>query len=173
MAMKSKEERETLLRDLDAALLEGARRADACDRWAPALALILERLACPVGTLHLLDAARNVLVLLAHRGLPPEMLQRISLVPVGKGMAGLAAERREPVQVCNLQTDASGVARPAAKAAGSLGSVAVPILSGDGVQGVLGVGKAVEHDFSGAESDLLLQVAARFARYISVPGPQS
>ena len=61
MAMKSKEERETLLRDLDAALLEGARRADPCDRWAPALALILERLACPVGTLHFMDAARNVL----------------------------------------------------------------------------------------------------------------
>ena len=42
-------------------------------------------------------------------------------------MAGLAVQRKEPVSVCNLQTDASGAARPGAKATGMEGALVVPI----------------------------------------------
>ena len=57
----------------------------------------------------------RMLKLPAQRGIPEAIMDRVRVIPIGKGMAGLAAERREPVQVCNLQTDESGVAKPSAK----------------------------------------------------------
>jgi L-methionine (R)-S-oxide reductase len=82
-------------------------------------------------------------------------------VPIGKGIAGLAAERREPIALCNLQTDASGQARPAAKSTGMEGSLAVPMLVNDELRGVLGVAKACEYDWSAEEKALLLALATR------------
>src|SRR5690348_10841408 len=69
---------------------------------------ILNAFACAVGTLHGLDASSGMLRLRAQRGLPDTLLPRVQDIPIGKGMAGLAAERRAPVRICNLQTDASG-----------------------------------------------------------------
>lgn len=43
-------------------------------------------------------------------------------------MAGIAAERHQLVQLCNLQKDISGVARPATKETKVEGSIAVPML---------------------------------------------
>src|SRR5438067_13208768 len=68
------------------------------------------------GSIHLFK--QGFLQLAAHANLPPSVVAVIETVPVGKGLAGLAAERREPVQVCNLQTDDSGAARPGARATG-------------------------------------------------------
>src|SRR5690348_4617971 len=62
-----------------------------------------------VGTIHGFDAGTNTLNLLAQKGLPEALLPKVKLIPMGKGMAGIAAQRKEPVQVCNLQTDASGI----------------------------------------------------------------
>src|SRR5207253_3253784 len=70
----------------------------------------------------------------------------------------LAAERRRPVQVCNLQADDSGVARPGARETRLEGSLAVPMLAGNDLRGVLGVAKPVAYDFSAAETALLLEV---------------
>lgn len=56
------------------------------------------------GTIHLADEGE--LTLAAHEGMPEEVLDRVETVPVDKGMAGIAAECREPVQSCSLQTDA-------------------------------------------------------------------
>ena len=78
--------------------------------WAIVLERVLAQFDCVVGTIHLLDPKDGVLHLEAQRGLPPPVLEKVQLVPIGKGMAGLAAERREPVQVCNLQSDTSGKA---------------------------------------------------------------
>jgi putative methionine-R-sulfoxide reductase with GAF domain len=87
----------------------------------------------------------------------------IQHVPVGKGIAGLAAERREPVSLCNLQTDDSGQARPAAKATGMEGSVAVPAIGPDGtLLGVLGIAKANAYDWSDAEKEAICAAAASF-----------
>jgi len=97
-------------------------------------------------------------------------------VPIGKGMAGIAAERRQPVQVCNLQTDNSGVARPAAKETRMEGSIAVPMLVGDGLKGVLGVAKPVAYDFTEAETGSLLEIAAAIGDCLGREGtsaPQS
>src|SRR5207237_4288740 len=72
---------------------------------------LLGHFKCSTGTIHLL-AESGFLELAAQRGLPDVVVSKIATIPVGKGMAGIAEERREPVQVCNLQTDTSGVVRP-------------------------------------------------------------
>jgi L-methionine (R)-S-oxide reductase len=122
---------------------------------------VLGHFACQVGTIHEMDAPRRVLRLRAQRGLPDAILDRVRAIPLGKGMAGIAAERREPVQVCNLQTDASGVARPDARLTRMEGSIAVPMLVGGVVRGTLGVAKPTPHAFTAEESALLLALGSR------------
>jgi len=116
---------------------------------------------CQVGTVHWLDAQDGMLKLAAHRNLPPPIVQIVATVPVGKGIAGLAAQNREPVSLCNLQTDTSGQARPAAKTTGMEGSIAVPMLVAGELRGVLGVAMAAAHDWTDAEKSLLLAIAAK------------
>jgi signal transduction protein with GAF and PtsI domain len=121
---------------------------------------VLARFDCTTGTVHALDPASGLLVLRAQRGIPEHLMDRVQRFPIGKGMGGIAAERRAPVQVCNLQTDTSGVARPAAKETRMEGSIAVPMLVGDSLRGVLGVAKPVPYEFTEAESGALMAVAA-------------
>jgi L-methionine (R)-S-oxide reductase len=130
---------------------------------------ILGAFGCTVGTLHSLDSRSGMLSLRAHRGVPEALLSRVQSIPMGKGMAGLAAERAAPVQVCNLQTDTSGVAKPAAKESGVEGSVAVPMLCADRVCGVLGIAKPVACEFSEGEVASLLQIACTVGKFLSCP----
>ena len=120
---------------------------------------------CQAGTVHWLDAQSGLLKLAAHRNIPEAITQIIATVPVGKGIAGLAAERREPISLCNLQTDTSGQARPAAKTTGMEGSVAVPMLVGAELRGVLGIAKANAYDWSEDEKASLLKIAARLGEH--------
>jgi len=116
---------------------------------------VLAHFDCVTGTVHLLGED-GMLDLLAQRGIPDSIIDKVSKIPVGKGMAGLAAERRKPVQVCNLQSDASGDVRPAAKDTRMEGSVAAPMFSDSGeLVGTLGVAKPVAYDFTDEEIALL------------------
>lgn len=124
-----------------------------------ALAAIIAHYGCQAGTIHLVRD--GVLKLAAHCNIPPPVLPIIETVPIGKGIAGLAAQRREPVTICNLQTDTSGQARPGARATGMEGSLAVPMLHGGELRGVLGIAKAAAYDWSETETALLLAIAAR------------
>ena len=126
-----------------------------------ALAATVAHFGCQAGTIHLLR--EGVLQLAAHHNIPPPVVQIIGTVPVGKGIAGLAAERREPVTICNLQTDTSGQARPGAKATGMEGSLAVPMLAGGELRGVLGIAKADAYDWPEPETALVLAIAARLS----------
>jgi L-methionine (R)-S-oxide reductase len=119
---------------------------------------------CQTGTVHLLRD--GVLRLAAEANIPAPLLPIIETLPIGKGIAGLAAQRREPVSLCNLQTDTSGQARPAAKMTGMEGSVAVPMLAGEDLRGVFGIAKAEAHDWSDAEKAELLEIAAVLAERV-------
>ncbi len=123
----------------------------------------LTRFGCVTGTVHRFDSAARLLRLVACRGIPEAIRGRIEQIPIGKGMAGLAAERLEPVQVCNLQTDDSGVAKPAARLTGMEGSIAVPMLVDGRLCGVLGVAKPTAYEFSADERHVLLAVASELA----------
>lgn len=131
--------------------------------WAGFLAGVIREFDCTTGTLHRLDAADGELKLLAHQGIPPQLMPVIGSIPVGKGIAGAAALRREPVELCNLQTDTSGVAKPGAKQTQVQGSLAVPVLEGNQLRGTLGIGKLAPHEFSGAEKERLLEIARSIA----------
>lgn len=117
---------------------------------------------CTSGTLHRKE--EDGLKLVAHEGIPESVLARTETIPVGKGMAGLAAKRREPVQVCNLQTDDSGVAESRARDTGMEGSIAAPIIgSDDTLKGTIGIAKPEPYEFAPAERDRLMRTAERIA----------
>jgi putative methionine-R-sulfoxide reductase with GAF domain len=121
---------------------------------------VLARFGCATGTIHLLDADSGLLHIRAQRGLSEELLARVREIPLGKGLAGLAAQRGEPVRVCNLQADTGGMARPAAKQTGMAGAIAVPMVVEGKILGVLGVAKPVEHEFDPEETARLLAAAS-------------
>lgn len=106
------------------------------------------------------------MTLRSHMGLPPQVADIVAKVPIGKGMAGLAAERREPVQTCNLQQDKTGDIRPGAKAVPVQASIAVPMLVDGELRGVLGVAKGEEHQWTEEEIKALLVTASDIARQL-------
>ena len=131
--------------------------------WQKVLEIILTAFDCQTGTLHQWNDLHAMLELVAHRGIPRELMDKVERIPMGKGIAGAAAERMEPVQICNLQTDATGVARPAAKKTKVGGSVAVPIDMGGLLMGTLGIGKLEPYDFTPEETADLLAIGGAIA----------
>jgi L-methionine (R)-S-oxide reductase len=118
------------------------------------------------GTIHWLDAETQLLHLVAQIGLPPQMLDIVKTIPVGKGIAGETAQKNRPVTICNLQTDTSGVARPGAKQTGVGGAVCVPIRNGDKIVGTFGIGTVREHQYSAAEINAVQAIANSLAEML-------
>jgi len=119
----------------------------------------LAKLNSETGTIHKLHEPTQLLRLVAQVGLPPQLMNVVGIIPVGKGIAGECAQKNRPVTMCNLQTDTSGVARPAAKQTGVGGAVCVPIRNGDKVIGTFGIGTAREYEYSAAEINALQDIA--------------
>jgi signal transduction protein with GAF and PtsI domain len=132
--------------------------------WSRLLDDALRAAGCNAGTLHVLDPDTGMLALRAHLGIPPEIAGIVAVVPLGKGMAGLAAERRQPVQTCNLQSDPSSDIRPKAKSVPVQASIALPMIVDGELRGVLGVAKHDAHEWTDAESQSLLELASNVAR---------
>lgn len=134
--------------------------------WKTLLSEIIKEFDCSTGTIHTMDSATGLLILQAHQGIPEFLLPKMLEIPVGKGMAGIAAERKQAVEMCNLQTDDSGVARPAARDTKVEGSIAVPMMLGGKVYGTLGIAKPVPYDFTEKETASLLEIGERISRYL-------
>ncbi|CCH00194.1 putative GAF sensor protein [Fibrella aestuarina BUZ 2] len=135
--------------------------------WTATLNQILQAFDCTTGTIHRLDPETGLLTLVAYAGMPEFLLPKISQIPIGKGMAGIAAERREAVQLCNLQTDESGVARPAARDTKVEGSIALPLLLDGTLYGTLGIAKPVPYDFPAEEIAALEQIGDAMSRALA------
>ncbi len=135
--------------------------------WGRLLSDILNAFDCTTGTIHTYDAATDLLLIKAYQGIPEFLLPKMSQIPVGKGMAGIAAQRREPVQICNLQTDESGVARPSAKDTKVEGSLTAPLLYLNTLYGTLGIAKPVPYEFSNEEIAVLMDICTHLARKIA------
>ena len=119
---------------------------------------ILRHFGADTGALHLLEG--GVLHLRAHVGLPPKVVELISRVPLGKGMAGLAAERNEPVSSCNIQTDATGNVRPGARQTGVNGAIVVPVRGpGGAAVGSIGIGVHRVYEYTDEETRGLIELA--------------
>ena len=127
-----------------------------CDSIDAALSLILSEFAADSGTIHMIGDDGALHLKAASRGIPEVVLNIVRLVPIGKGMAGLCAERGEVVTACNIQNDASGDVRPGAKATGMEGAIVVPIFVGEKVTGTLGIANRTERTFSPQEQESLI-----------------
>jgi hypothetical protein len=111
------------------------------------------------GTVHMVQGAVLALDAATHIPEPVKAITRI--VPRGKGMAGLAWERGEPVQTCNLQTDPSGDVRPGARAVAAQAAVALPVRDGSGeIRAVVGIAFREERELLAPELARLCAAAA-------------
>lgn len=119
---------------------------------------VLDLLNSETGTIHRLDGEKQLLHLTAQVGLPPFMLDIVKTIPVGKGIAGETVVRNGPVTMCNLQTDTSGVAKPAARQTGVGGALCVPIRQGGAIVGTIGVGTKREYEYTAEEAQLLVEI---------------
>ncbi len=115
------------------------------------------------GTIHVLDAEKQLLQLVAQIGLPPQMLDIVKTIPVGKGIAGQVIAQGKPVGICNLQTDSSGVAKPGAKQTGVGGALCVPVRAENKIVGTLGVGTIRPYEYTADESRELEEIGVRIS----------
>ena len=112
------------------------------------------------GTVHIQRG--DDLYLTAAHNIPPHVVQIVSHVPHGKGMAGVAQVKKAPVQTCNLQTDATGTIKPGAKAVDAQAAVALPVLDdGGGVRAVVGVAWRREGEISAEQEQAMMRAAAQ------------
>jgi len=127
------------------------------------LAAVVRHMKADSGTIHLIGKDGMLHLAAATPGFPEVVLKTIAVIPPGKGMAGLAVERGEPVDACNIQTDASGDVRPGALATGLAGAIVVPIFRGEEIVGSLGVANRGERRFTETEIDDLLTAGRAIA----------
>jgi L-methionine (R)-S-oxide reductase len=119
------------------------------------------------GTIHILDSEKQLLHLVAQAGLPPQMLEFVKTIPVGKGIAGQVVAQNKPVTICNLQTDSSGIAKPGAKQTGVSGAVCVPVRAADKIVGTLGIGTVRQHEYTPEEMHELEEIGRKIAAHLN------
>ena len=123
------------------------------------LVSLLERLGAVAGTVH--EQRGDDLYLTAAQNIPPPVVAIVAHVPHGKGMAGVAQVKKQPVQTCNLQTDDSGTIKPGAKAVGAKAAIALPVLRDDGdVRAVVGLAWDHEGELGSELEQSMMQLAA-------------
>jgi GAF domain-containing protein len=130
------------------------------------LHLVLTKFHSETGTIHRLDRENQLLYLAAHAGLPPQILEVVKTIPVGKGIAGQVIAQNKPVTICNLQTDNSGVAKPGAKQTGVGGALCVPLRDGDKTVGTFGIGTVRPHEYTPDETRELEEIARLIGRFL-------
>lgn len=112
------------------------------------------------GTVHRADHESSTLALVAAVNIPPPVVAATQTVQRGKGMAGLAWAREQPVSTCNLQDDESGDVRPGAKAVAAQAAVALPVTRDEQIVGVVGLAWMGERELSEAELTRLRDAAS-------------
>jgi GAF domain-containing protein len=132
------------------------------------LHVLLAKFHSETGTIHRLDRDNQLLYLAAQVGLPPQILEVVKTIPVGKGIAGQVIAQNKPVTICNLQTDNSGVAKPGAKQTGVGGALCVPLRDGEKIAGTLGIGTVRAHEYTPDETRELEEIARLIGRFLKL-----
>ncbi|KPI30781.1 hypothetical protein OK074_6642 [Actinobacteria bacterium OK074] len=145
-------------------------RKNARPEIADWLSAFVERHGAFVGSVHLAGlAGEDEIVLVAAHNLPAAVANGAAVVPLGKGLAGATAERQAAIGLTDLQTDTSGVARPAACVSDAKGSLTLPVFAPEDparLLAVVGLGFEVPRQFTeegmaayGADATTVLDVA--------------
>jgi hypothetical protein len=112
------------------------------------------------GSIHRMSGAE--LALAASVNLPPPVVEAVRRVPIGRGMAGQAAESKRPFQTCNLKADPSATVRPGARLVAAQAAVALPVIDAKGgVRAVVGIAFAREGEIPETELRRLTDAAVR------------
>ena len=120
---------------------------------------IVAQLGAVAGTVHV-QRGEDLYLTAAHN-IPPHVIAIVAHVPHGKGMAGVAQVKRQPVQTCNLQTDQTGNIKPGAKAVDAQAAIALPVLDDVGtVRAVVGIAWNKEGEIGEDEEKTLMKLAA-------------
>src|SRR5882757_1093337 len=120
---------------------------------------LLTRLGGVAGTVH--EQRGDDLYLTAAQNIPPPVVAIVAHVPHGKGMAGVAQVKKQPVQTCNLQTDDSGRIKPGAKAVGAQAAIALPVFAEDGeVRAIVGLAWNHEGELGPEIEQSMMELAA-------------
>lgn len=127
---------------------------------------VLKHFRSETGTIHRLDAEKQLLQLVAQAGLPPPVLEAVRNIPVGKGIAGQVVARGGPVTLCNLQTDTGGVARPGARSTGVGGALCVPLRDDGKIVGTLGIGTLRPYEYTPEETGALEKIGRAIGEFL-------
>ena len=128
------------------------------------LHVVLAKFNSETGTIHRLDGDNQLLYLAAQVGLPPQILEVVKTIPVGKGIAGQVVAQNKPVTICNLQTDSSGVAQQT----GVGGALCVPLRDGDKIAGTIGIGTIRQHEYTPEETRELEEIGRLIGRFLKL-----
>jgi L-methionine (R)-S-oxide reductase len=132
------------------------------------LRLVLVEFHSETGAIHRLDSENQLLYLVSQVGLPPQILEVVETIPVGKGIAGQVVAQNKPVTICNLQTDSSGVAKPGAKQTGVGGALCVPLRDGDKTVGTIGIATIRKYEYTVDETRELEEIGRLIGRELNL-----
>ena len=135
------------------------------DTFADALGKVVAHFGAQMGTLHRLAEDQHLVLVAATAGIPEPVLAAARRIPVGKGIAGEAAETGKPVSLCNLQT--AGSVPAGARATGAGGALCVPVFLGERVVGTLGIGSLQERVFTPEETEELTAAGRTLAALLA------
>ena len=131
-------------------------RNEAQQSWLESLISQLNGIA---GTVHV-QRGEDLYLTAAHN-IPPDVVKVVARVPHGKGMAGVAQVKKEPVQTCNLQTDESGNIKPGAKAVNAQAAIALPVFNSIGaVRAIVGIAWIQEAEIGVIEQQRMMKLVA-------------
>jgi L-methionine (R)-S-oxide reductase len=131
-------------------------KSEVQQRWLESL---IAQLGGVAGTVHV-QRGEDLYLTAAHN-IPPDIVKIVAHVPHGKGMAGVAQMKKEPVQTCNLQTDESGNIRPGAKTINAQAAIALPVFNSVGaVRAVVGIAWIQEGEIGAVEQQRMMELVA-------------
>jgi len=120
-----------------------------------ALKTVIAHFKCEIGTIHKIESDGKLHLRAHTAGIPDPILEASKVIPLGKGIAGRAAQNKKPTNMKSLQADTDPRIPIAAKADDTIGAVCVPLLDGDKVVGTIGIAVKGERAFSPGEEELL------------------
>ena len=96
-----------------------------------ALKTVIAHFKCEIGTIHKIESDGKLHLRAHTAGIPDPILEASKVIPLGKGIAGRAAQNKKPTNMKSLQADTDPRIPIAAKADDTIGAVCVPLLDGD------------------------------------------
>lgn len=137
---------------------EIVRRLERDEVFTRILSEALKLTNAPVGTLHLYDEGQRILRMVANQGVSPQHVEHASEIRLGQGVLGVAAANREIVRVDDVNLPPwDNIHLPYIPAVRA--ELAVPLIDGDRLCGVLNLESPQPQHFTERDSRLLLAFA--------------